>query len=94
MSYELRFKEGARKEWDKLDEPVREYFKKKLRERLQEPKILSAKLRGMSDCYKIKLRGSGHRLVYQVRENEFVVVVIAVGKRDKNLVYRLATKRL
>ena len=94
MSYELRFKELAKREWDKLDVPVREHFKKKLREHLQEPKILSAKLRGMSDCYKIKLRGSGHRLVYQVRDNEFVIVVIAVGKRDKNLVYRLATKRL
>jgi mRNA interferase RelE/StbE len=94
MSYELRFKEDAKKEWDKLDGYVREYFKKKLAERLQEPKILSARLRGMGDCYKIKLRGSGHRLVYQVRDNELVVVVIAVGKRDKNLVYKLATKRL
>ena len=92
MSRELRFKEEAKKEWDKLDELVRDYFKKKLRECLQEPKIVSAKLRGMRDCYKIKLRGSGHRLVYQVRENQFVVVVIALGKRDKNLVYRLATK--
>lgn len=94
MNYELRFKEDAKKEWDKLDRHVQDIFKKKLKERLLNPKITSAKLRGMSDCYKVKLRGSGHRLVYQVRDNELVVVVIAVGKRDKNLVYRLATSRL
>jgi mRNA interferase RelE/StbE len=93
MTYELRFKEDAKKEWDKLDGYIRGHFKKKLKERLKDPKILTAKLRGMSDCYKIKLRGSGHRLVYQVRDNELVIVVIAVGKRDKNLVYKLATKR-
>lgn len=94
MNYELRFKEDAKKEWDKLDKHVQDIFKKKLKERLLNPKITSAKLRGMGDCYKVKLRGSGHRLVYQVRDNELVVVVIAIGKRDKNLVYRLATSRL
>ena len=94
MTYELRFKKEAKKEWDKLDEYIRGHFKKKLKNILEEPKITSAKLRGMNDCYKIKLRGSGHRLVYQVRDNELVVVVVAVGKRDKNLVYRLATNRL
>lgn len=47
-----------------------------------------------SDCYKIKLRGIGYRLVYQVRDNELIVVVIAVGKRDKELVYKIALNRL
>jgi mRNA interferase RelE/StbE len=48
----------------------------------------------MADCYKIKLRGVGYRLAYQVRDKELVVVVIAVGKRDKNLVYKIAGNRL
>ena len=94
MSYELRFKEEALKEWRKLDESIREMLKAKLKERLEAPRVDSARLRGMRDCYKIKLRGSGFRLVYQVRDNELVVVVIAVGKRDKNLVYKIAGKRL
>ena len=94
MSYELRFKDDALKEWRKLDGSIREMLKTKLKERLLEPRVESARLRGMSDCYKIKLRGSGYRLVYQVRDNELVVVVIAVGKRDKNLVYKLALNRL
>jgi len=40
----------------------------------------------------IKRRGSGYRLVCQVRDKELIVVVIAVGKRDKNLVYKVAQK--
>jgi mRNA interferase RelE/StbE len=94
MSYELRFKEEALKEWRKLDSSIKESFKKKLSERLQEPHIESSRLKKMADCYKIKLRGVGYRLVYQVRDKELVVVVIAVGKRDKNLVYKIAGNRL
>jgi mRNA interferase RelE/StbE len=94
MSYELRFKEEALKEWRKLDSGIKESFKKKLSERLQEPHIESSRLNKMADCYKIKLRGVGYRLVYQVRDKELVVVVIAVGKRDKNLVYKIAGIRL
>lgn len=94
MNYELVFKDEALKEWKKLDSHLREVFKNKLAERLKEPHIPSSLLRGMSDCYKIKLRGAGSRLVYQVRDKEVVVVVIAVGKRDRNLVYRMAKGRL
>ena len=90
MSYELKFKQDALKEWRKLDGSIREMLKTKLRKRLQQPRIDSAQLREMSDCYKIKLRGSGYRLVYQVRDNELVVVVIAVGRRDKKMVCKLA----
>jgi len=40
--------------------------------------------------YKIKLRASGYRLVYEVIDQEICVMVIAVGKRDKSEVYRQA----
>jgi mRNA interferase RelE/StbE len=94
MNYSLEFKESALKEWHKLDKSIREQFKKRLAERLQEPRIESARLSGMPDCYKIKLRSAGFRLVYQVFDDRVVVVVIAVGKRENNLVYRLAKERL
>lgn len=54
----------------------------------------SAKLRGMKDCYKIKLRNSGYRLVYQVIDERIVVKVIAVGKRERNGTYEKAKNRL
>ena len=94
MSYKLKFKEEALKEWYKLDNTVREQFKKKLEERLHSPCVPSARLSGQCDRYKIKLSNVGYRLVYEVRGQELVVVVIAVGKRERNAVYKAAAKRV
>lgn len=94
MSYNLRFKQEAKKEWDRLDPTIREQFAKKLRERRDNPKIESARLSGMLNCYKIKLRSAGYRLVYEVRDQEIVIIVIAVGKRERHAVYKAAAQRL
>jgi len=94
MTYKLVFKRDAKKEWEDLDSTSRSIFAKKLKERLQQPRIESSRLSGMKDCYKIKLRRAGFRLVYQVRDKELIVSVIAVGKREKNLVYKIAGKRI
>jgi mRNA interferase RelE/StbE len=67
--------------------------RKKLAERLIEPRIPASKLRGSSDRYKIKLRAAGFRLVYEVRDHEVLVLVVAVGKRERNAVYRQADQR-
>jgi mRNA interferase RelE/StbE len=94
MTYNLEFKESALKEWRKLDNSIREQFKKKLAERVENPRLDSAKLSGMLDCYKIKLKSLGYRLVYQVDDARLVVIVIAVGKREGSVVYRSAAERL
>ncbi|TCJ98423.1 mRNA interferase RelE/StbE [Volucribacter psittacicida] len=94
MTYELYFDPRALKEWQKLGKTVKEQFKKKLAKVLQNPRIEANRLSSFSDCYKIKLREAGYRLVYQVREKEIVVFVIAVGKREKNKVYLDAKTRL
>jgi len=64
-----------------------------LAERLEGPHVPSAKLSGSEDRYKIKLRSFGYRLVYEVRDNELIVIVIAIGKRDRLAVYKIAAKR-
>ena len=94
MSYSLAFRESALKEWKKLDPPIREQFKKKLAERLERPRVESARLSGMPDCYKIKLKSAGDRLVYQVEDRTVTVVVVAVGRRERNFVYKIAVKRV
>lgn len=94
MSYSLRFKESALKEWRQLGPPVREQFKNKLTERLQRPRVPSAALHGGRDLYKIKLRAAGFRLVYQVDDGVLTVTVIAIGKRERNAVYAAALARL
>ena len=80
-------------EWRSLDGSIREQFEKKLVERLVCPRVPAAKLRGHPDRYKIKLRSIGYRLVYEVRDQQLIVVVVAIGKRDRNLVYKTAEKR-
>lgn len=47
----------------------------------------------MPDCYKVKLKASGYRLVYQVIDERVVVSVVAVGKRERGTVYERAKKR-
>ena len=93
MKYELGFLEEALKEWSKLDSNTREQFKAKLTERLAYPRVPASKLTGHKDRYKIKLRSVGYRLVYEVRDSEVIVIVVAVGKRERNAVYKVAAKR-
>lgn len=91
MIFKLTFYEVALKEWNKLDSHIKQQFKTKLKERLIHPRLPSAKLSGHPDRYKIKLRSIGYRLVYEVRDKEVQVMVVAVGKRERNQVY-LASK--
>ena len=94
MTYEIEFSEKALKEWKKLDSSIKTIFKKKLNKLQSSPRVESAKLSGLTDCYKIKLRSSGFRLVYQVIDDEIVIIVIAVGKREGQAVYIDAKKRI
>lgn len=48
----------------------------------------------MPDCYKIKLRQSGYRLIYQVEDERITIIVLAVGRRDKSEAYEKAKSRL
>ena len=94
MSYELEFKRSALKEWKKLNPAVREQFKKILERRLIDPHVLSAKISGAPNLYKIKLKQLGFRLVYSVSDKTITVNVLAVGKRNRNEVYQVALSRL
>ena len=94
MTYTVKFREDALKEWQKLDKAIQQQFAKKLKKCCDEPHIPSAKLRGIKDCYKIKLRASGFRLVYQVIDDQLIIAVVAVGKRERSDVYNLASERM
>lgn len=93
MSYDLQFLPSALKEWDKLGATLKTQFKKKLSERLNTPHVPSDLLHGMPNHYKIKLRSAGYRLVYRVEDSTITVTVVAVGKRERNAVYKAAQTR-
>ncbi|KFW98615.1 type II toxin-antitoxin system RelE/ParE family toxin [Pectobacterium carotovorum] len=94
MSYRVKFREDALKEWLKLDKAIQQQFAKKLKKSCENPHIPAAKLRGMKDCYKIKLRTSGFRLVYEVIDDVLIIAMVAVGKRERSGVYHLASERM
>lgn len=93
MIYKLEFVVDALKEWKALDSTIQKQFKKKLAERLQHPEVAASKLIGSNNRYKIKLRSAGFRLIYEVYKKEVTVLVVAVGKRERNAVYKAAAKR-
>jgi len=93
MSYRVKLLPSALKEWKKLAPPIQKQFKKKLNERKQNPRTQASQLRGFIDVYKIKLRSVGYRLVYEVDGLELSIYVIAVGKRERGLVYTKVDQR-
>lgn len=93
MTFELGFLEEALKEWKKLDAKIQAHFKSKLQERLELPRVPSAKLKGHQHRYTIKLRPVGYRWVYEIRDNEFIIIVISVGRRERNAVWKNASHR-
>ena len=94
MTYKLEFKRSALKEWNKLGSTLQQQLKKKLAERLKTPHVAPDRVLGSDNVYKIKLRQSGYRLVYQVLDDVVVFTVLAVGKRERNEAYKKALKRL
>ena len=93
MSYKLKFLPSALKEWNKIGSTIREQLKKKLKERLEQPEVPADRLHGFQSHYKIKLRSSGYRLVYEVEKGTVSVIVITVGKRERSSVCIKAAKR-
>ena len=93
MIYKLLFHKKALKEWGKIDSRIKEQFKKKLKDRLENPKVPKDKLSGFQDVYKIKLRNSGFRLAYQVKDEEIIIIILAVGKRENDKIYKLLDSR-
>lgn len=94
MMYAVKFRKDAEKEWKKLEKTIQSQFAKQLIKRCENSHVSSAKLRNIQNCYKIKLRTSGFRLVYQVIDDVLIIAVVTVGKQEKSQVYNLASERL
>lgn len=95
MTYKLLRHKGFADEWENLPVAIRDQFKKKLAKIIEQPHIPKNMLKGdLAGCYKIKLLKAGVRLVYQVRDDEIVILLITVGKRADSVVYDEAVKRI
>jgi mRNA interferase RelE/StbE len=93
--YKLKFLPEALKEWHQLDGSIKLIFRKAIKKRLIQPKVPGSELHGdLKGCYKIKLLKHGYRLVYTIEDNELVVLVLAVDKRENSIAYQSALLRL
>jgi mRNA interferase RelE/StbE len=93
MTYSLAFHEKALQEFQALDRAIRDRLRKKLAERLLNPRVPADRLSGEPDRYKIKLKSPGIRLVYQVVDDVMIVFVLAVDKRERSAAYDKAAGR-
>ena len=92
----LLYHKEALKEFKRLDKSSRDIFKKKLSNllSLEEKPSPAHALHGFPvGYYKIKLRKAGLRLVYKYDGKTLIIFVIAVGKRQRNIVYEVARSR-
>jgi mRNA interferase RelE/StbE len=87
--FRIEFTEGAEKEFEKLDGSVRFQVLRALAKRAANPLVPSARLSGTNGAYfKIKFRDAGLRLIYRVYEEEVLVLVVTIGRREDGKVYK------
>ena len=81
------FRPKAAKAFKKLDPALQKQVARKLSERRVNPKIPADSVREIPGAYKIKLRASGFRLIYLVRDAQLVILILSIGKREREEAY-------
>ncbi len=96
MTYSIEILPSARREWRKLDQDIKQQVVRKLQQLQTNPHVPAARLSNMPNCYKIKLRAKGYRVIYQVIDHRMVIVIVAAGKREdgKADIYSTVLRRL
>jgi mRNA interferase RelE/StbE len=90
--FEVAFRPRAAKAFSKLDSALKQQIAKKLKERQSNPRVPADMVREIPNGYKIKLRASGVRLIYLVRDRELIILVLAIGKREREDAYTEAIR--
>ena len=80
MTYKLKFHPDALDEWNSLSGTDKNYFKKKLEQRLENPHIPGSRLSGGHNLYKIKRLALC--LTYHANDTVLIVTALSAGKRD------------
>ncbi len=95
MAYSIKVHADFVSELNKLNPIIKQQLRKKLDKIIENPHIPKNRLSGeLHNCYKIKLRKAGVRLVYQVNDDEIYILLLTVGKRADNEVYNAALTRI
>ncbi|HEX7711539.1 MAG TPA: type II toxin-antitoxin system RelE/ParE family toxin [Sphingomonadaceae bacterium] len=92
--YRVVFRPRAQKVFDRLGTADQRQLAVKLKQRAANPRVPADAVREIPEGYKIKLRSAGIRLIYQVREHQVVILVLAIGKRERQEAYGEAIREL
>jgi len=96
--YDFKFYEEAEKDLSKLNNSIKKLFSKKLSQIIKNPEIgkdLGNKNNlGLVRLKKVYFDNKRYRIVYEIKEKEILIHIIAIGKRDNMKVYKDAHARL
>lgn len=99
MPYKVEFVPEALNDFDALDKSTKKQVAKKI-DTLSENPLLGKPLGNkfgidLTSFYKLYVAKKKYRIVYHLIGNSLEVIeIIAIGKRDKEEVYKIAAKRL
>lgn len=83
--YSLNFLNSAKKEFKKLDTVAQKIIKEKLLLLIENPEILKNNIKALKGEYKGKFRLciNQYRVVFQVKDEELIIIVVRVGHRKE-----------
>jgi len=94
--YNIKLTKIAAESIQKIEKKSREKIISKILQLKDEPLLLGKALKGPLKEYRsVRAAGQRYRIIYQVLENEIIVIVVAVGIRkagDKKDIYELMKK--
>jgi len=95
--YDFKFYEEAEKDLSKLNKSIQNLFVKKLAQIIKNPEIgkdLGHKNNlNLAGLKKVYFDNKRYRIVYEIKEEEIIIYIIAIGKRDNMKVYKDASQR-
>ena len=102
--WQVEYTQEAAKDLRKIKEPVKSHVLKAIRKVSTNPlpqseggygKPLSNRNgSNLAGFLKIKIRGDGVRIVYQLRRTETTMSIVVIGIRDDDWVYKEADRRI
>ena len=81
--YKLNFLTSAKREFEKLDTTVQKIIKEKLLLLATNPNILKNNIKALKGEYKgkFRLRIHQYRVIFQVKDEELIIIVVRIGHR-------------
>lgn len=92
-SYEFH-SNSSYKEWFKLPADIRKLFVEQLEKVCEKPELAKPLRGALSGYNKIVLKKNGYRLVYELRKDKLVILIVHAGKRSNSDVYKKSKDRI